>query len=42
MPQDFKYFLRYGDEKIIFDKEEITGIKSFGTAGKTKFYFSFL
>lgn len=35
-PQDFKYSLNYGGKKIIFDKEEIAGIKSFGTAGKRK------
>lgn len=34
-PQDFKYSLNYGGKKIIFDKEEIAGIKSFGTAGLT-------
>lgn len=35
MPQDLKFSLTFGGRKIIFDKEEIAGIKTFGSAGLT-------
>lgn len=33
MPTDLKYYQMFGGEKVIFEKEEVTEMKKFGTPG---------
>lgn len=39
LPTDLKYFYSYGGEKIVFTKEELADIKTFGEPGK---YYNFV
>lgn len=33
MPTDIKYYQMFGGQKVIFEKEEVDEIKSFGSTG---------
>ena len=40
MPADIKYYQLFGGEKVIFEKEEVTDMKKFGTPGIYIFTYS--